>query len=216
MASIVLSLCDLTGNMVQPWADNGCDCYILDVQHPPGYTKLRENITAIGCDVKNWFQHESKFKSAFIAFAFPPCTDLAVSGARWFKDKGLGALIDALEVVESCRLRIESIGCPWMLENPVGMLSTYWRKPNHTFNPNEYGGYLTPPDDFYTKRTCLWTGSGFVMPVSKPVPPSEGSRMHGVGPGPDRANIRSETPKGFAQAVYQANKKRVRFLFNGK
>jgi hypothetical protein len=58
-----------------------------------------------------------------------------------------------------------------MLENPVGVLSSYWRKPDHTFDPCDYGGYLNPAGDAYTKKTCLWTGGGFIMPGKKPVDP---------------------------------------------
>ena len=64
-----------------------------------------------------------------------------------------------------------------MLENPVGVLSSYWRKPDHTFDPCDYGGYLNPAGDAYTKKTCLWTGGGFIMPKKKPVEPVGGSRM---------------------------------------
>lgn len=92
-----------------------------------------------------------------------------------------------------------------MIENPVSAVSTYWRKPDYTFNPCDYGGYLTPPDDAYTKRTCLWTGNGFAMPKPKPVKPVEGSRMHSLGPSTDRAALRSITPQGFARAVFEAN-----------
>ena len=145
---VVLSLCDRTGNMVRPWAEAGYECFILDLQHPAGYSRFGENITAIGCSVTSWLQHEGEpFRSAVIAFAFPPCTNLAVSGSRWFRAKGLQGLIDGLTVVEASRVRLESLGCPWMIENPVSTLSTYWREPDHTFNPCDYGGYTTPPGD---------------------------------------------------------------------
>ena len=138
-------------------------------------------------------------------FAFPPCTHVAVSGARWFKDKGLGALIEALQLFEASVRLAEWTKAPYLIENPVSAVSTYWRKPDHTFNPCDYGGYLNPPSDAYTKKTCLWTGNGFVMPKPKRIRPREGSRMHKLSPTADRANLRSATPKGFAQAVFDAN-----------
>lgn len=93
-----------------------------------------------------------------------------------------------------------------MIENPVGRLSTAWRKPDHTFNPCDFGGYLEPAGDAYTKRTCLWTGGGFVMPEPRPVAPTAGSMMHTrYAPGPERANLRAATPMGFARAVFLAN-----------
>src|SRR5690606_31480523 len=102
--------------------------------------------------------------------------DLAVSGARWYRDKGLSALARAAELVERCRLICEWSGAPWMLENPVGTLSTYWRKPDHLFDPCDYAG-LSDESEAYTKRTCLWVGGGFVMPERSPLAPMLGSKM---------------------------------------
>lgn len=64
---------------------------------------------------------------------------------------------------------------------------------------------LPPPGDAYTKRTCLWIGNGFVVPVPRPVFPIEGSRMHLMPPSADRGDLRAETPPGFARAVFEAN-----------
>jgi hypothetical protein len=101
-----------------------------------------------------------------------------------------------------------------MIENPVGMVSSYWRKPDCTFDPCDYGSYLNPPGDSYTKKRCLWIGNGFVMPKTKRVIPIEGSKMHYLSPSKERQNLRSATPKGFAQAVFEANcrrSSRIRF-----
>jgi len=63
-------------------------------------------------------------------------------------------------------------------------------------------------NDGYHKSTCLWTGGGFVMPDRRPIPFNEFPNMiHHASPGPERANIRSVTPMGFAYAVYEANNK---------
>src|SRR6185369_16699417 len=86
---------------------------------------------------------------------------------------------------------------PYMIENPVSTVSSYWRKPDFVFDPCDYGAYLIPPSDAYTKRTCLWTGNGFIMPKRKRVVPVEGSRMHQLGPVANRGAKRSVTPKGF-------------------
>ena len=70
------------------------------------------------------------------------------------------------------------------------------------FDPYEYAGYSSDPDaDAYTKKTCIW--SNFSAPVRKPVDPVLGSKMHLIGPGPDRQYLRSLTPEGFAVAVYE-------------
>jgi len=142
-------------------------------------------------------------------FAFPPCTNTAVSGARWFKEKGPRAAALSFRILADCLDIIEKFeDVPYMVENPVSTYSTYWRKPDHIFNPCDYGGYLDPPGDAYTKKTCLWVGNGFVMPPTKPVEPVEGSKMHLLPPTEDRAMKRSVAPAGFANAVFEFNEKR--------
>lgn len=200
---IVISLFDYTGNMVEPWAKAGFRCYCVDSQHPPGET-ITGNIVRVGADAREWLP---PFEHIKILFAFPPCTHVAISGARWFKDKGIGALIQSLELFEASIRLAEWTQAPYLIENPVSMISSYWRKPDHTFDPCDYGGYLNPSGDAYTKKTCLWTGNGFVMPRTKRIRPREGSRMHHLSPSLQRANLRSATPKGFAQAVFKANSK---------
>ena len=187
--------------MVRPWADAGYLCYCVDLQHPPGETK-EGNIVFVGADVREWLP---PFCKIAMVFAFPPCTDVAVSGARWFRDKGLGALIRSLQLFDACVRLAEWSAAPYLIENPVSAVSTHWRKPDHLFDPCHYGGYLNPPGDAYTKRTCLWTGHGFVMPMPRSVAPKEGSRMHNIGPSKERANLRSATPMGFALAVFKSN-----------
>ncbi|AMV20448.1 hypothetical protein [Planctomyces sp. SH-PL14] len=200
MNKIVLSLCDLTTNMVRPWLDAGYECWCVDMQHAPGVSK-DGNLVRVGADILEWLPPRREYA---IVFAFPPCTHFAVSGARWFKDKGLGGLAQAVNLVERCRDICEWSGAPWMLENPVGTLATYWRKADHMFDPCDYGQFELA--DNYTKKTCLWTGGGFVMPDRCPIEPTDGSRMHLMPPSADRANLRSATPMGFARAVFEANK----------
>jgi len=197
----VLSLCDHSGIMVQPWAEAGYDCIIVDILHPAGESK-DGNITRIGADLLTWMPPMREYAAVF---AFPMCKNLAVSGARWFKDKGLRGLIEGLVLVERCREICEWAGAPWMLENPVSTISTYWRKPDYSFDPCDFGGYLEPAGDTYTKKTCLWTGNGFVMPEPRRVEATEGSKMHLMAPSPDRDLLRSKTPAGFARAVFEAN-----------
>jgi hypothetical protein len=201
---VVVSLCDVTGNMVRPWAEAGYQCICVDIQHSIRRDRQEGNILFTWGDVRSWWP--STFEDVVAVFAFPPCTHLAVSGARDFARKGLRHFIDALDLVESCRRMCEASGARWMIENPVGRLSTAWRKPDFSFNPCDYAGYLPKPSsDAYTKRTCLWTGGGFVMPDPRPVDPVLGSKMLRLGPSADRANLRSETPMGFARAVFEAN-----------
>jgi hypothetical protein len=198
---IVVSLFDHTGNMVAPWAAAGFLCYCVDLQHPAGVHR-EGNIFRVGADVRDWLP---PFAAIKILFAFPPCTHVAVSGARWFRDKGLGRLIQTLELFEAAVRLAEWTKAPYLIENPVSTVSSYWRKPDYTFDPCDYGGYLDPPGDAYTKKTCLWTGNGFIMPDANKVSPFEGSRMHRLAPSKRRTALRSATPRGFAQAVFETN-----------
>ncbi len=202
---IVISLFDFTTRIVQPWALAGLLCYCVDLQHPAGEHRTG-NIIRVGADAREWLPPCSPVA---ICFAFPPCTHVAVSGARWFRDKGLGALIESLELFDASVRLAEWSGAPYLIENPVSTVSTYWRQPDHRFDPCDYGGYLDPPGDAYTKMTCLWTGNGFVMPEPRQIDPIEGSRMWKMPPHPDRVNARSATSRGFAEAVFQANRGRV-------
>jgi hypothetical protein len=201
---IVVSLFDYTGNMVAPWAKAGFLCYCVDLKHPAGEHR-DGSIIRVGADVRDWLP---PYAEIAMLFAFPPCTHVAVSGARWFQDKGIGSLIEALQLFDAAVRLAEWTEAPYMIENPVSTVSTYWRKPDFTFDPCDYGGYLNPPGDAYTKKTCLWTGNGFVMPKPKPVTPVDGSRIHRIPPSEDRAELRSVTPQGFADAVFTANAER--------
>lgn len=186
--------------MVKPWIDAGYQAITVDLQESETANPARHHFVA---DVTRW-RYPLRFGQPAIVFAFPPCTHLAVSGARWFKDKGLRSLIEALSIVDACREICETSGAPWMLENPVSTLATYWRKPDHAFHPHEFTAF--EPADNYTKKTCLWTGGGFVMP--RPAPAAIGEpddRIHKAPPSDKRADFRSATPLGFAKAVFEAN-----------
>lgn len=197
---MIWSLCDRTGNMIRPWLERGHRCVTIDLQPAPWSHPLRTHIQADVTALRS-------LSGARMVFAFPPCTHLASSGARWFRDKGLGSLIEALQIVEACRKLCESTGAPYAIENPVGTLATYWREPDYTFHPVHYSGWSPEPEaDEYTKKTCLWTGGGFVMPDRKPGVPTLGSLMHRLPPSEDRADLRSATPLGFAYAVAEANR----------
>ena len=84
----VLSLCDRTGIMVRPWLEAGYECWIVDTQHPAGMTRDGD-LVRVGCDVAQ-FDPLVIPDQPSIVFAFPPCTNLAVSGARWLRRQGAG------------------------------------------------------------------------------------------------------------------------------
>lgn len=208
MKPLVVSLYDKTGQMMQPWVDAGRMALLVDLQHPPGLTTEDGVVWRMGTDLRPGFKMPDglpAYSHVEFAAAFPPCDHLAVSGARWFKGKGLRALALSVDLFATAADACESFDCPYQIENPVSTISTYWRTPDHTFHPHYFSGHCT--DDNYTKKTCLWTGGGFVMPERfedlLAGPPDD--RIHKMPPGPERANKRSATPLGYATAVYLAN-----------
>ena len=205
----VISLFDYSGIFVQPWLDSGYECWIVDKQHKANYATggvaQAGNLFKVNFDLrKPWLLPFGREDVAFVS-AFPPCDHLAVSGSRWLRGKGLRLLAGSIEMFATSAEMCEWIGAPYLIENPVSTISTYWRKPDHVFSPELFTGYCA--DDNYTKKTCLWTGNGFVMPkefrdTSLGLPDD---RIHKCPPGDDRKNIRSKTPLGFAIAVQKSN-----------
>jgi len=191
---IALFLFNKTRNAPQFWADAGFLCYCVDIDNPPGESR-DGSIIWVGADIEYWIPPRGNI---VFVMAFPPCTDLAVSGARWFKSKGLRALSKAIALFAKTQEIVEAVGAPYCIENPVSTISSYWRKPDYSFDPCDYG-------DPYTKKTCLWVGNGFVMPPKQRVEPVQGSKMHLLPPSDNRADLRSATPLGFSKAVFEAN-----------
>ena len=126
--------------------------------------------------------------------AFPPCTHLASSGARWFKEK----IADGRqqEGIDFFMKFANHPYCPRIcIENPVGIMSTKWRKPDQIIQPYEYG-------DPFMKTTCLWLKGLPLLEPTNILP--EGQREQAcwlLGPSPDRAKLRSKTYQGIAEAM---------------
>jgi hypothetical protein len=174
----ILSLCDYTGNWSRPYEEDDYDVIRVDLEH--------------GQDVRLL---ELPAGPIHGVIAQPPCTMFANSGARW--ERSEDDMLTALSVVDACcRIVLATRPKWWVLENPAGKLKRYLGPPPMTYQPNQYG-------DPYTKLTCLW--GEFNTPVRTPVPATEGSKMHRLGPSPDRAALRSVTPMGFARAFFEAN-----------
>jgi len=224
-------LFDYTGIMAKPWADAGYLCYCFDGQHEPGVNKSsHKNILNVGMwfDAYNIFNHCDEIikitgDCVDIVFGFPECTDLTVAGARHFDKKRKSNPLFQFEALQLCQLtRVvgDSIGCKWAFENPIGVISSEWRKPDFKFDPCDYAGYLSagdvhpiypeiyPGQDRYNKKTCIWYGGGFIEPIKKRMKPeykdNPGWKKCG-GKSLRTKNIRSATPRGFAKAVFIAN-----------
>lgn len=217
MKNIAIFLCDITGKMAQPWVEAGYHVILVDPQHPEG-VNTDGLITRVGHIIDHpvtWRVLRQAVQSGCVVFVagFPPCTDLAVSGARWFETKRAADpafQFKAMHVVWQCQIIGEMSGAPWFAENPVSQISSLWRKPDYSFNPHDFTGHCA--NDNYTKKTCLWTGGGFVMPEAyrDSTLGAPDNRIHACPPSNERANIRSATPEGFARAVFLANAPHLR------
>ena len=133
-----------------------------------------------------------------LMIAHPPCTHLAVSGARWFKDKQK----EQAEALDFVRLLLNAPIDKIALENPISIISSRIRKPSQIIQPWQFGH----PE---SKSTCLWLKN---LPTLVPTEilslPESGrwnnqtpSGQNKLGPSEDRWKIRSATYKGIAQAM---------------
>jgi len=202
MKGIVVSLFDCSGIMLRPWADAGYECWAVDIQNAHD---VESNPRMVSANLSvPWLPPFCRDRIVFVS-AFPPCTHLAVSGARWMRGKGLRKLADSISMFATAAEFCEWSEAPYMIENPVSTIATHWRSPDHYFHPYYFTGYRER--DNYTKKTCLWTGGGFVMP-EKFMDNDLGSpddRIHKCPPSLFRGDQRSLTPEGFAIATFNAN-----------
>ncbi len=206
MKGVVYSLFDRTQNMLAPWVEAGFPCVSIDIL-PPRRVDGRSPICQYVVGDINLLD---ALVDPLIVFGFPPCTDMAISGARWFASKGPEVIARSLSLFTSV-VRLSN-GAPAIIENPVGRFSTYYRKPDCIVHPWEFSGYSNS-NDHYTKATCQWLINGGQTPLKHPGSyPIRPGYSHRIGPGPDRQFLRSVTPEGFARGVFAANAPR---LFRG-
>jgi site-specific DNA-cytosine methylase len=124
-----------------------------------------------------------------VLIAHPPCTHLAVSGARWFKDKQ----VEQAEALSFVRFLLDAPVEHIALENPVSIISTRIRRPTQVIQPWQFG-------HGETKATCLWLKN---LPPLTPTDIVEGreNKVHRMPPGPNRWKERSRTYSGIASAM---------------
>lgn len=124
-----------------------------------------------------------------LMIAHPPCTHLAVSGARWFKNK-VREQREAIEFVA----RLMAAEIPRIaLENPISVISTKIRRPDQIIQPWQFG-------HGETKATCLWL-KGLPPLVSTRIVSGRKPRVHKMPPSADRWKLRSTTFSGIAAAM---------------
>jgi hypothetical protein len=180
---IILDLCGGTGAWSKPYAEAGYDVRLVTLpEHDVRTYKPPANVHGI--------------------LAAPPCTEFAVSGARWWASKPPHLLDEALEVARRC-VAIVGMCKPawWALENPVGRLRKWIGPPTWTYQPWEYG-------DEQFKRTLIWGTAMRPTPSILKQPPrtKANQRVWQLPPSPERAALRSITPPGFARAFFEANR----------
>jgi hypothetical protein len=124
-----------------------------------------------------------------LMIAHPPCTHLAVSGARWFNEKRIEQQAALAFVRDLLAVPVHRIA----LENPISIISSHIRKPDQIIQPWQFGhGEI--------KATCLWLKN---LPALVPTNIVEGrhARVHREPPGPERWKNRSRTLAGIADAM---------------
>lgn len=191
----VLIACEESQVVTQRFRDMGIEAYSCDIEPCSGGKPewhLQEDVVPLLR--KDWD----------MIIAFPPCTHLAVSGAAWFEKKRQDGRqqqgIDFFMHFAECE-------CPRVvIENPVGIMSTLWRKPDQIIQPYEYG-------EPYSKKTCLWlkgvpkliptcivdSGERIVYASGRTMPKwyADAYKL----PPHERAKLRSKTFVGIAEAM---------------
>lgn len=138
-----------------------------------------------------------------LVIACPPCTHLAVSGSRHFAAKRAdGRQQQGIDLFMATVLALQNHATRWAIENPIGIMSNIYRKPDQIIQPWMFGH----PE---TKATCLWLGGG--LPVLREtnnvkdemlrLPIAVRNRIHHCPPGKNRWKIRSKTFSGIANAM---------------
>ena len=183
----VLVACEYSGTVRDAFIAQGHDaisCDLLPTDAPgPHYQGDVRDILNDGFD---------------LMIAHPPCTHLAVSGARWFKDKQE----EQTEALDFVRLLLDAPINKIALENPISIISSRIRKPNQIIQPWQFGH----PE---SKSTCLWLKNLPVLVSTNILPLPESGRWNNqtpsgqnkLGPSEDRWKLRSATYKGIAQAM---------------
>lgn len=180
----VLVACEFSGIVREAFRQRRHDAWSCDLLPAEDYSEYH-----IMHDVRQVAHNLSGGPYWDLMIAHPPCTHLAVSGARWFKDKkneqeDAIAFFMVLAAAPIHRIAIE---------NPVSIMSSRWRKPDQIIQPWQFG-------HGEVKATCLWLKN---LPKLVPTNIVDGrvARVHREPPGPDRWKNRSRTYQGIADAM---------------
>jgi len=186
----VLVACEESQAVCRAFRARGHEAYSCDIQPASGgYPEWHIEGDVLPVLAQDWD----------MVIAFPPCTDLAVSGAKWFAEKRADGRQQA-----SVEFFMQFVNCPCprvAIENPVGIMSSLYRKPDQIIHPWQFG-------HTEQKSTCLWLRwlpelrpTKVVLDEMRALPKNQRERLHYLPPSKDRAKIRSKTFHGIAQAM---------------
>ncbi len=186
----ILIACEESQEVCKAFRERGHEAYSCDLLpcsggHPEWH--IQDN-------AMNVLRHElsTTFNCEWdMVIAFPPCTDLSVSGARWFKEKQAnGRQQKSIQFFEFFTLLQNNFVA---IENPIGIMSSLYRKPDQIVQPYQFG-------HGETKATCLWLKG---LPKLQPTDIVDGreGRVWKMPPSPERGKLRSKTFPGIARAM---------------
>lgn len=181
----VLVACEYSGRVRQAFRNRGHDAYSVDLYEDAEDNSLYHyKADALSLIYDMGYEWD-------LLIAHPPCTDLAVSGARHFKAKQAdGRQQKALEFVKAL---LDAPVPRIALENPISIISTAIRKPDQIIQPWMFG-------HGETKATCLWL-KGLPKLVPTDIVDGREARVHRMAPSPTRWKDRSRTYQGIANAM---------------
>lgn len=178
----VLVACEESQEVCKAFRAHGHEAYSCDIQEcSGGHPEWHLQVDVLEILKMRWD----------LIIAHPPCTDLSVSGARWFVQKRAdGRQQRSIDFF----MKFTNLDCPRVaIENPVCIMSTVWRKPDQIIQPWQFG-------HGETKATCLWLKG---LPTLKPTNIVSGreQRVWKMPPSSERAKARSKTFPGIARAM---------------
>ena len=180
----VLIGCEFSGVVRRAFAERGHDAWSCDLLPSEEDRQAGRQAQHLQCDVLSVLDDVWD-----LAIFFPPCTHLAVSGARWFPAKRQ----EQAKALDFIRALLDAKIPRLALENPIGIISSRVRKPDQIIQPWQFG-------HGEVKATCLWLKN-----LPKLVPTNVVEGRHPAcwlaSPGPDRWKIRSRTYSGIAEAM---------------
>lgn len=190
----VLIACESSGTVREAFRKLGHDAWSCDLLPADDGSPFHRQGDCIPVICEGWE----------LVVAHPPCTHLASSGARHFAVKRAdGRQQQGIDLFMSIVQACSNFAGKYVIENPIGIMSNYWRKPQQIIQPWMFGH----PE---TKATCLWTfgcppliPTNDVKDVMLALPIAKRNRIHYCPPSKDRWKIRSKTYQGVADAMAQ-------------